>query len=134
MKKTIFLVIALLGVATVFAQNKAPLQFKEVKHSFGKIKQNVPATYTFTFTNTSNSPVVIESAVAECGCTTPDYPKGVVAKGATNKIKVTYNAAAIGSFTKKVTVRVAKVPDPIILTIDGEVIDAKTAQKAKTGK
>jgi hypothetical protein len=132
MKKIIFLVIAVLSIATVFAQAKAPVKFKEVKHSFGKIKQNVPATYTFTFTNTSNTPVIIESATAECGCTTPEYPKGVVAKGATNKITVTYNAATIGSFTKKVTVRVAKAADPIILTIDGEVVDAKAT--AKTGK
>jgi hypothetical protein len=134
MKKALFLIIAVLGVTTLFAQAKAPIQFTEVKHSFGKIKQNVPATYTFTFKNTGSTPVVIESATAECGCTTPEYPKGVIGKGASEKIKVTYNAAAIGSFTKKVTVRVAKVPDPIILTIDGEVVDPNTATKAKTGK
>jgi len=130
MKKILFLVIAVLGIATVFAQDKAPIEFKELKHSFGKIKQSVPASYTFTFKNTGNAPVVIESATAECGCTTPEYPKGVIPKGASEKIKVTYNAAAIGTFTKRVTVRVAKVTDPIVLTIDGEVIDPK----AKTGK
>lgn len=134
MKKAVFLLIAVFCVASVIAQNKAPLEFKEVKHSFGKIKQNVPATYTFAFKNTSNTPVVIETAVAECGCTTPDYPKGVIPKGGSDKIKVTYNAAAIGSFTKRVTVRVAKVSEPIILTIDGEVVDAKAAANAKTGK
>ncbi len=133
MKKIFFLVIALLGIATVFAQTKAPIEFKETKHSFGKIKKDVPATYVFTFKNTSDAPVVIESAVAGCGCTTPEYPKGVVAKGATEKIKVTYNAATVGAFTKTVTVKVAKVTDPIVLTIDGEVIDAK-ATTAKTGK
>lgn len=130
MKKVLFLFIAIFAVAIVFAQSKAPIEFKELKHSFGKIKQNVPATYTFSFTNTSNTPVIIESAVAECGCTTPVYPKGVVAKGSTNKITVTYNAASMGAFTKRVTVRVAKVADPIILTIEGEVVDAA----AKTGK
>lgn len=135
MKKVFFLMIAVLAITTVFAQSgKAPLEFKEVKHSFGKIKQNVPATYVFTFKNTSAAPVVIESATAQCGCTTPDYPKGVIPKGATKTIKVTYNAAAMGSFTKQVTVKVAKVADPIILTIDGEVVGAETATKAKTGK
>lgn len=132
MKKVFFLLIAVLAISTVFAQSKAPLEFKEVKHSFGKIKQNVPATYVFTFKNTSSTPVVIESATAQCGCTTPDYPKGVIPKGATEKIKVTYNAASRGSFTKQVTVKVAKVADPIVLTIDGEVVGA--AAKAKTGK
>lgn len=126
--------IAVLAIATVFAQINLPLEFKETKHSFGKIKQNVPATYAFTFRNTSSTPVVIENAFAECGCTTPDYPKGVIPKGATKTIKVTYNAATMGSFTKKVTVKVAKIPDPIILTIDGEVVGADAASKAKAGK
>lgn len=130
MKKAIFLIIAVLCIATVFARGKSPIEFKEVKHSFGKIKQNVPASYIFTFKNVSATPVVIESAVAGCGCTTPEYPKGVIAKGATDKIKVTYNAASMGSFTKQVTVKIAKVADPVVLTIDGEVVN----QKAKTGK
>lgn len=134
MKKIIFLLVAVLGISIVFAQSKAPLEFKETKHSFGKIKQNVPATFVFTFKNTSSVPVVIESATASCGCTTPDYPKGAIPKGATKTIKVTYNAAAMGSFTKQVTVKVAKLPDPIILTIDGEVVGADAATKAKSGK
>ena len=41
----------------------------------------------------------------------------------------------MGSFTKTVTVKLAKVADPIVLTIDGEVVAAKAdAAKAKTGK
>lgn len=126
--------IAVLAMAAVFAQSKAPIEFKDVKHSFGKIKQNVPATYVFTFKNTSSAPVIIESAIAGCGCTTPDYPKGVIPKGGSNTIKVTYNAASMGSFTKQVTVKVAKVAEPIVLTIDGEVVGADAATKAKTGK
>ncbi len=126
--------VAVLSIATVFAQSKAPVEFKEIKHSFGKIPQNVPATFVFSFKNTSSAPVVIESATAQCGCTTPDYQKGVIPKGATKTIKVTYNAVTMGSFTKQVTVKVAKVADPIILTIDGEVVGADAATKAKTGK
>jgi len=135
MKKVLFLMIAVIGLsAATFAQDKAPLEFKETKHSFGKIKQNVPATYVFTFKNTSAAPVVIESAVAGCGCTTPEYPKGVIPKGASNSIKVTYNAASMGAFTKQVTVRVAKVADPVVLTIDGEVVGSDAAAKSKSGK
>ncbi|WP_018612111.1 DUF1573 domain-containing protein [Segetibacter koreensis] len=134
MKKILFVMVAFLAAATVFAQSKAPLEFKETKHSFGQIPQNVPATFAFTFKNTSATPVVIESATAQCGCTTPDYPKGVIPKGATKTIKVTYNAASMGSFTKQVTVKVAKVADPIILTIDGEVVGADAATKSKSGK
>ena len=128
MKKISFLLIAFFSVATVFAQ-KAPLQFAATKHSFGKIKQHIPATYSFTFKNVSDKPVVIESAVAGCGCTTPEYPKGVIAKGGSNKIKVTYNAEAMGGFTKQVTVKVANIAEPIILNIEGEVVTATVASK-----
>lgn len=127
MKKFGFLFLAMFSVATLFAQT-TPLNFATTKHTFGKIKQNVPATYAFSFTNTSDQPVVIESAVAGCGCTTPEYPQQPIASGKTGTIKVTYNAAAPGTFTKQVTVKVAKVADPIILNIDGEVVPAATAK------
>ena len=128
-----FLLVGLFTITTVFAQ-KAPIQFTKTTHSFGKIKQNVPATYVFTFKNVSDKPVVIENAVAECGCTTPEYPKGGIAKGASNKIKVTYNAQTMGVFSKKVTVKLNNVPDPVILTIGGEVITSSTAASTpKTG-
>ena len=104
------------------AETKSPIAFKELKHSFGKIKQGVPVTYEFSFKNISKEPVVIESAKAGCGCTTPEYNKAPIAKGATDKIKVTYNAASVGSFTKQVTVKLAKSADPIVLTINGEVL------------
>ena len=39
MKKVLFLMIAVLAISTVFAQSKAPLEFKEVKHSFGKTRR-----------------------------------------------------------------------------------------------
>jgi hypothetical protein len=125
MKKTMFLLVAFLAVATAFAQ-KPPIQFNKLTHSFGKIKQHVPATYVFTFKNVSDKPVVIESAVAGCGCTTPEYPKGAIAKGASGKIKVTYNAEALNTFTKQVTVKIANVAQPIVLNIGGEVVEAST--------
>ncbi|HEX8331279.1 MAG TPA: DUF1573 domain-containing protein [Segetibacter sp.] len=125
MKKITFLLVAFFAVATAFAQ-KAPIQFNKTTHSFGKIKQNVPVTYVFTFKNISNQPIVIENATAECGCTEPEYPKGGIAKGASNNIKVTFNAASTGVFTKKVTVKVANTAEPIILNINGEVVTANT--------
>ncbi len=37
-------------------------------------------------------------------------------------------------FTKQVTVKVAKIADPISAAIDGEVVAADAAAKAKAGK
>ncbi len=131
MKKITFLLIAFFSVATLFAQTP-PLKFTKISHSFGKIKQGVPATYVFTFTNVSGQTVVIEDATASCGCTKPEYPKGVIAKGATNKIKVTFNAEATGTFIKEVTVKIANVAQPVVLNVQGEVVTASTAATKAT--
>lgn len=127
MKKLLF--IAFLACTQfAFAQDMAkdaaatlPAQFKMLKHSFGKIKQGVPASTQFSFTNTTNKPLIVEVATAECGCTTPDYPKTPIMKGKEGNIKVTYNAANPGHFEKKVTVKFANVADPVVLVIDGDV-------------
>ncbi len=123
MKKIILLLT--LFVATVsFAQSVPDISFKATTHSFGKIKQNVPATYIFTFTNNGTKPAVIEFANAECGCTTPEYSKDPILKGKSSTIKVTYNAANPGTFKKNVNVKFVSTQLPITLTIDGEVVPA----------
>ncbi|MBS1627425.1 MAG: DUF1573 domain-containing protein [Bacteroidetes bacterium] len=120
MKKTIFLFVAFVGFSLAsMAQGGT---FAVSKHNFGKIKQNVPATYTFTFKNNNTKPIVIETATADCGCTSPTYPKEPIMKGQQNKVMVTYNAANIGKFTKKVHVKFANVDAPVELTIEGEVV------------
>ncbi len=116
----LLVIIGIAFSALCFAQD-APVKFQELKHSFGKIKKDVPATTEFKFTNTSSKPMIIEVATAECGCTTPDYPKTPIMAGKESSIKVTYNSATEGHFEKKVTVKFAKVPQPVILAIDGDV-------------
>lgn len=123
MKKILFMA-ALLVAGFVHAQSSPDIVFQKSTHSFGKIKQNVPATYIFTFTNNGSKPAVIEFANAECGCTTPEYSKDPILKGKSSTIKVTYNAAALGTFKKNVNVKFANQQLPMVLTIDGEVIPA----------
>jgi hypothetical protein len=125
--KALLAVLAFIVAVPVFAQNDntkstSPVEFKTMKHSFGKIDQGKPVTTEFTFTNNSGKAVVIESAVAGCGCTKPEYPEAPVPNGKTGTVKVTYNAANPGAFTKTVTVKFANVAEPVILTIDGEVV------------
>jgi hypothetical protein len=110
-----------MAFATLSFAQDVPAKFTEMKHSFGKIKQGVPVTTEFKFTNTSGKPLIIEVATAECGCTTPEYPKTPVMAGKESTIRVTYNAANEGHFEKKVTVKFAKFAQPVILEIDGDV-------------
>jgi len=117
------LTVALLALSfSVFAQeNNSPAKFTEMKHVFGKIPQGTPVTTEFSFTNTGTKPLIIETAEAGCGCTTPEYPKAPIMAGKKGVIKVTYNAASSGPFTKNVNVKFAGTQLPVTLLITGEV-------------
>lgn len=141
MKKVALSLVAFMFVAVAFAQKAEDIvKFKELKHDFGKIKQGVPVTYEFEFKNASAQPVVIESATASCGCTTPVKPEGAIAKGKTNKITAGFNAGNAGPFDKTIYVKVAGVAQPMELRIVGEVLDAQayakyeSEQKSKKSK
>ena len=130
MKQLVLAVSAILLSATMFAQTAAPVKkqaevvkFKEVIHDFGKIKQGAPVTYDFVFSNVSSKPVVIESAIASCGCTTPVKPEAPIAKGKQDKITAGFNAASLGVFTKSITVNIAGVDAPMEIKITGEVLN-----------
>ena len=126
--KQILSILLLFIAFTVVGQGKVEslIKFDKETYAFGKVNQNTPATVEFTFTNTGKAPIIVESATAECGCTTPEYPKTPVMAGKKGKIKVTYDAKTMGSFTKRVTVKLVNVPDSKVLTINGEVVAAKS--------
>jgi hypothetical protein len=142
MKKILFIAAAFLIGFSATAQQKADdiVKVKSEKFDFGKIKQNSPVTTYFEITNTSDKPVVIETATASCGCTTPEFAKEPIAPGSSTKIKVGYNAAAMGVFNKDIFVKLAGVQDTKNLKITGEVLDAaaydafvkQNSQKSKT--
>lgn len=112
------------------------VKFAEQKHDFGKIKQGVPVTYDFTFENVGGAPIVIESAAASCGCTTPTWPKTPITKAKSDKISAGFNAAAPGPFDKTITVKVAGYDQPLELRINGEVLSKEDYAKyeASTAK
>jgi len=141
MKKLFFLLALSFISFAVFAQSKAEdaIKFPELVHDFGKIKQGVPTTFDFEFKNISEKPVVVESASASCGCTTPKWPQAPVMAGKKEKINVGYNAANVGAFSKTITVKLAGVETPLTLTISGEVLtseayDAYVKESASKGK
>lgn len=135
MKRLVLAITALIISAGVFAQEATVkktedfVKFKEVKHDFGKIKQGVPVTFDFAFANISEKPMVIETATASCGCTTPTWPQAPVAKGKDDKITAGFNAQVVGPFNKTITVKIAGLDAPIQLNIVGEVLTAEDYAK-----
>ena len=124
MKKTITTLVMLLTVLTMSAQ--AVMTFDKTKHDYGTFSEkNGAQTCTFTFKNTGDKPLVIEQAVASCGCTVPKYTKKPVQPGESGEIKVTYNGTGkmLGHFKKTITVRNNGTPEMIRLYIEGEMTE-----------
>jgi len=123
MKKLFFIAAALVAGFTVMAQKRDELvKLSAETYNFGKIKQGVPVTTSFTVSNTSDKPIVLESVTASCGCTTPEWSKEPIAPGSTAQIKVGYNAAGVAPFTKDITIKLAGVQEVKIIHITGEVL------------
>lgn len=130
--KKIFLILCVL-TTPLFAQQVASIHstsstlvppafsWTMTVHDFGKIPQNKPVTHEFRFTNTGNSPLIISSVQASCGCTVTDYSKDPIAPGTEGYVKATYDAAKAGVFTKTVTVNANAEESVVRLMIKGEV-------------
>lgn len=124
MKKLILFVSVLAIGFAVKAQNTADdlIKVNTETHNFGKIKQGTPVTFSFEIKNISDAPVVVENTSASCGCTTPEKITEPIAPGSSAKLKVQYNAAAAGPFTKDVFIKLAGVEQPKVVHITGEVV------------
>ena len=127
MKKIIIMTLMMLctfGYAS--AQNKADIKFDKTTHNFGTFSEKSPVQKcTFTFTNVGNAPLVINQAVASCGCTVAAYTKTPIAPGEKGTIEVTYNGTGKipGHFKKSITVRTNGLTEMIRLYVEGDMTE-----------
>lgn len=117
----------------VTKQTPSLLKWDQELHDFGNITQGKPATYEFTFTNTTKETILITNVRPSCGCTAANYTKTPIKPGEKGMVAATYNAAAAGPFTKSITVTTSDSDLPKSLTIKGKVDANPTpAQDSKT--
>lgn len=124
MKHIFFILISFALVNLSIAQTKKPadvLKFTSETVDLGKVKVGNPVTATFTVTNIGTEDLLIESVTPGCGCTKSDYTKEPIKPGKTGTITATYNAAAVGNFSKTVTVKFLGIDEQKSLTILGVV-------------
>jgi hypothetical protein len=129
MKKILVLTMLLFcGMSVAMAQKPAEIKFDKLTHDFGTFSEKAPVvSCTFSFTNVGESPLVINQAVASCGCTVPEYTKTPIQPGEKGEIKVTYNGTGKfpGHFKKSITVRTNGAVEMTRLYIEGEMTEAK---------
>jgi hypothetical protein len=127
MKKILLMSMMLFcGIISVSAQ--AEIKFEKLTHDFGTFSESAPVvTCTFNYTNTGDKPLVINQAVASCGCTVPEYTKEPVQPGQKGTIKVTYNGTGKfpGHFKKSITIRTNGKVEMTRLYIEGTMEEKK---------
>ena len=129
MKKILlFTMLLFCGMNVALAQKPAEIKFDKLTHDFGTFSEKEPVvSCTFSFTNVGEVPLVINQAVASCGCTVPEYTKTPIQPGEKGEIKVTYNGAGKfpGHFKKSITVRTNGAVEMTRLSIEGDMTEAE---------
>ena len=123
MKHLTILILLAFSSASAFAQGASDsLHLMEPAFNFGKIPQGKPVFHEFQVRNMGKDSLRISNVQASCGCTTPEWDRSAIAPGAQSVIKVGYNAAAEGPFSKSVAIS-ANGQEKIIV-ISGTVFKA----------
>lgn len=123
--KKIFLLLMMLASLVTYAQQEQPeIKFDKTVHNFGTFSEKTPVqTAVFAFTNIGKAPLIINQAIASCGCTIPSYTKEPIMPGEKGTVKVTYNGKGKfpGHFKKSITIRTNGKVEMVRLYIEGDM-------------
>jgi hypothetical protein len=98
------------------------MEFEQTKHDYGMMVQGEKLSYTFKFTNTGGSDLIISDFSSDCGCTVPDFSKAPVKPGDSGKVEVVFNSAGkSGTVSKSIRLLTNAQPNTIELNITAEV-------------
>lgn len=128
---TICLLVCSMAVAlaqSADGQKQAEIKFDKTVINFGKFSEASPkVSGVFTFTNVGTAPLIINQAVASCGCTVPEYTKKPIQPGQKGEIKVTYNGTGKfpGPFKKSITVRTNGKVEMTRIYVEGDMEEKK---------
>lgn len=123
--KKLFLLLMMLASLVAYAQQEQPeIKFDKTVHNFGTFSEKTPVqTAVFAFTNIGKAPLIINQAIASCGCTIPSYTKEPIMPGEKGTVKVTYNGKGKfpGHFKKTITIRTNGKVEMVRLYIEGDM-------------
>ena len=132
MKKIILIIFAMIAVAAMVTETAISkptilmavpeFNWTNTTYNFGRIKVGEAVSHEFAFTNKGDSPLIISSVKASCGCTVTDYSRNPINPGDQGYVYARYDASKPGTFSKPISV-MSNAGDVIVLTIRGEVVE-----------
>jgi hypothetical protein len=127
-------------ISSASNQDEAPegplptFQFSKESHDFGTIAEGDVAKHTFTFKNTGEAPLIIESAKGSCGCTVPKWPREPIPVGGDGEIEVAFNSKGKpGIQNKTVTITANTYPKITKISIKANVEKDEQATSSVAG-
>jgi|JI7StandDraft_1071085.scaffolds.fasta_scaffold00650_1 hypothetical protein len=99
------------------------ITFDTTLFDYGIIPYAASGSCTFTFTNTGDAPLIIETFRTSCGCLVPYWEKEPVLPGHTGKVGLKYDTRRPGPFQKTATLQCNATNAPVVLLrIKGTVL------------
>ena len=133
MKRLVCTAVLLAGFLCLFAaEPQAEIKFDKASHNFGSFSESNPiVSCIFKFKNTGKAPLVINQAIASCGCTVPTFTEKPISPGDSGVVKVTYNGQGRypGRFKKVVTVMSNAKSRLVRLYIEGNMTEDNKKKK-----
>lgn len=97
--------------------------FEETEHDFGKIIIGEKVTFSFKFTNSGGSDLLIAKVSTSCGCTVGKYPETPIAPGEEGFIEATFDSKhKKGYQNKSITILANTEPNKTTLRVKAQVI------------
>jgi hypothetical protein len=100
------------------------ITFTETDHDFGRIIEGETVSYSFNFTNTGKSDLIIAEVSTSCGCTVPSYPTTPIKPGEKGAVKIAFNSnGRRGYQSKNVLVTSNTQPNTNVIRIRAQVVN-----------
>lgn len=107
------------------------MTFKKEIYNFGEIPMGKSVSTLFRFLNTGKNPLLVKDVTTSCGCTVPEWSKGIIKPNESGEIKIVYDAKYPGYFNKTIMVVYNGKNSPQQLIIEGKVPYPKKDKKTR---
>lgn len=111
-----------------FAQN---LVAESATVDCGQVLFRSPLTVEYKLTNKGTKPVVIDDIRTNCGCTVVNFPHQNIQPGTSVNIQAVFDAKQLGHFDKKIGIYEQGGKEPLMLSLNGIVVQFITDFKGE---
>jgi len=114
------------AITSAMLENPTTIEFEDPEYDFGEISLGSSVELSFKFKNTGESPLIIQSVKAACGCTVlKDWPKEAIMPGESAEIPIVFTAKFPGDQKKYVSIIANTRPSITKVYLIGKAIGPK---------